>query len=92
MVFSAALPSCCTDAADGGSDNGAENTENRKYLKRRLKMKAIERQKYLVPADKYDQESVKAVFKNGILKVEIPPKEEPELNDGIKIEIMKEGN
>jgi HSP20 family molecular chaperone IbpA len=53
-------------------------------------MKDIEKQKYFVPLDKYAQEKVKAVYKNGILKVTIPPKEEPDQNDGIKIEIIKE--
>jgi HSP20 family molecular chaperone IbpA len=44
-----------------------------------------------VPADKYDQEKVKAVFKNGILKVTVPPKEVTESSEGIKIEIIREG-
>jgi HSP20 family molecular chaperone IbpA len=54
-------------------------------------MKDIEKQKYYVPLDKYAQEKVRAVFKNGILKVAIPPKDEPDQNEGIKIEIIKEG-
>ena len=62
--------------------------ENIRYFKRRLKMKDIERQKYFVPLDKYAQEQVKAVFHNGILKVTVPPKEEPDQHDGIKIEIV----
>jgi HSP20 family molecular chaperone IbpA len=62
------------------------------YFKRRLKLKDIEKQKYYVPLDKYAQEKVKAVFKNGILRVTVPPKDEVEQNDGIKIEIIKEGN
>ena len=62
-----------------------------RYFKRRLKLKDIEKQKYYVPADKFDQEKVKAVFKNGILKVTVPPKEEAETNEGIKIEIVREG-
>jgi HSP20 family molecular chaperone IbpA len=66
--------------------------ENVRYFKRRLKMKDIEKQKYYVPLDKYAQEKVKAVYKNGILKVIVPPKDEPNQNDGIKIEIIKEGN
>ncbi|MDR2493812.1 MAG: Hsp20/alpha crystallin family protein [Spirochaetaceae bacterium] len=63
-----------------------------RYFKRRLKLKDIERQKYYVPQDKYAQENVKAVFRNGILKVVIPPKAEPDQNEGIKIEIIKEGD
>lgn len=62
-----------------------------RYFKRRLKLKDIEKQKYYVPADKFDQEKVKAVFKNGILKVTVPPREQPEAADGIKIEIVREG-
>jgi HSP20 family molecular chaperone IbpA len=82
MVFSASLP----------QQNPSEELpeENVRYFKRRLKMKDIEKQKYYAPLDKYAQETVKAVYKNGILKVTIPPKDEPDQNDGIRIEIMKE--
>lgn len=62
-----------------------------RYFKRRLKLKDIDRQKYYVPADKFDQEKVKAVFRNGILKITIPAKESAETPEGIKIEIVKEG-
>ena len=62
-----------------------------RYIKRRLKLKDVEKQKYYVPADKFAQDRVKAVFRNGILKVAVPPREETEVGDGIKIEIMKEG-
>jgi HSP20 family molecular chaperone IbpA len=81
-VFSAAIPVAESPVAE----------ENLRYLKRRLKMKDIEKQKYFVPLDKYAQEKVKAVFRNGILKVSIPPKDEPDQNEGIKIEIIKEGD
>jgi HSP20 family molecular chaperone IbpA len=86
MVFSANIP----ERVD--SENGQPPEENYRYLKRRLKMKDIEKQKYFVPQDKYAQENVKAVFKNGILKVLIPPKDEPDQTDGIKIEIIREGD
>ncbi|MDR1903150.1 MAG: Hsp20/alpha crystallin family protein [Treponema sp.] len=86
MVFSASIP----QKAD--SESGQPLEENYRYLKRRLKMKDIEKQKYFVPQDKYAQENVKAVFKNGILKVLIPPKDEPDQNDGIRIEIIREGD
>jgi HSP20 family molecular chaperone IbpA len=82
MVFSAKLSE--EQNADQDSD------ESVRYFKRRLKMKDIEKQKYFAPLDKYAQEQVKAVFKNGILKVTIPPKEEPDQNDGIKIEIIRD--
>ena len=77
MVFSAALP-----------NEESERGENYRYFKRRLKMKDIEKQKYFVPLDKYAQDKVKAVFRSGILRVSIPPKEEQEQNSGIKIEIV----
>jgi len=79
MVFSAALP-----------PKEAVPDENIRYFKRRLKMKSIDRQKYFVPLDKYAQDKVKAVFRNGILRVSIPPKEEQEQSNGIKIEIVSE--
>jgi len=61
-----------------------------RFIKRRLKLKDIEKQKYYVPADKFAQEKVKALFKNGILRVTVPPREEMETAEGIKIEIVKE--
>jgi HSP20 family molecular chaperone IbpA len=100
MVFSAAAPSSAVSAPEfsaPGPSLGEEEfpreggQENLHYIKRRLKMKDIEKQKYYVPLDKYAQEKVRAVFKNGILKVTIPPKDEPEQNEGIKIEIVKDG-
>ena len=92
MVFSAKI------AEKAGAERQTDNPatipaeENVRYFKRRLKMKDIEKQKYFVPLDKYAQEKVKAVYKNGILRVSIPPKDEPDQNDGIKIEIINEGN
>jgi hypothetical protein len=93
MVFSAKIGTDNTAMFTGG---GGENNpaccpeETVRYFKRRLKMKDIEKQKYYVPLDKYAQEKVKAVYKNGILRVSIPPKDEPDQNDGIKIEIISE--
>jgi HSP20 family molecular chaperone IbpA len=80
MVFSAKI----AEAPDLPAE------ESIRYFKRRLKMKDIEKQKYYVPLDKYAQDQVKAVYRNGILRVSIPPKDEPDQNDGIKIEIVKE--
>jgi HSP20 family molecular chaperone IbpA len=87
MVFSARIGE---EYKDDLSEESSINDIN-KYFKRRLKLKDIEKQKYFVPQDKYAQELVKAVFKNGILRVSVPPKEEPDQSDGIKIEIIKEG-
>jgi HSP20 family molecular chaperone IbpA len=105
MVFSASIPPAASvpdsppsDSQVFGSRPGESpfrqegGEENLHYLKRRLKMKDIEKQKYYVPLDKYAQDRVRAVFKNGILKITIPPKEEPDQNEGIKIEIIKEGS
>jgi len=88
MVFSAKMGN---PAAQEDSQARFNTEENVRYFKRRLKMKDIEKQKYFVPLDKYAQDKVKAVYKNGILRVTIPPKEEPDQNDGIRIEIVKEG-
>ncbi|MDR1107892.1 MAG: Hsp20/alpha crystallin family protein [Spirochaetaceae bacterium] len=87
MVFSAKINE---DASPERADINRSVDENIRYFKRRLKLKDIEKQKYYCPLDKYAQERVKAVFKNGILKVTVPPKDEPDQNDGIKIEIIKE--
>jgi len=79
MVFSARM------TLEPQADEGV------RYFKRRLKLKDIEKQKYYVPLDKFAQQEVKAVYRNGILKVTIPPKEDTATNEGIKIEIIKEG-
>ena len=91
MVFSAKMGNT---AAEQHEDSPVkfQTEENVRYFKRRLKMKDIEKQKYYVPLDKYAQDKVKAVYKNGILRVSIPPKDEPDQNDGIKIEIVKDGD
>ncbi|MDR2748135.1 MAG: Hsp20/alpha crystallin family protein [Treponema sp.] len=92
MVFSAASSAAAPPESPRDGESRQEGgQENPQYIKRRLKMKNIEKQKYYVPLDKYAQEKVRAVFKNGILKVTIPPKDEPDQNEGIKIEIIKEG-
>ncbi|MDR0321817.1 MAG: Hsp20/alpha crystallin family protein [Treponema sp.] len=89
MVFSAKIGDA---SAQTDETVKFQSEENVRYFKRRLKMKDIEKQKYYVPLDKYAQEKVKAVYKNGILRVVIPPKDEPDQNDGVKIEIVKESN
>ncbi len=77
LVFSAIAP-----VSDHGSGV--------KYFKRRLKFKNVPEQKFFVPEGKFDQSKVKAVFKNGILKVIIPAREIIETKEGIKVEIVKE--
>jgi HSP20 family molecular chaperone IbpA len=91
MVFSAKIAENTGAGSAGEEPANPRPEDNVRYFKRRLKMKNIEKQKYFVPLDKYAQDQVKAVYKNGILKVTVPPKDEPDQNDGIKIEIIKEG-
>lgn len=61
-----------------------------RYFKRRLKLKDIRSQKYYVPADKYDQENAKAVFRNGILRVTVPPHEIVQQKEGVRITVRGE--
>jgi HSP20 family molecular chaperone IbpA len=94
MVFSAKLNSLQSDiveTTDGTTQDAGAQGSGLRYFKRRLKLKDIEKQKYFVPLDKYAQENVRAVYKNGILKVTVPPKDEPDQSDGIRIEIVREG-
>lgn len=65
-------------------------SEEVRFFKKRLKLKDVEDQKYYVPEDKFDRESVKAVFKNGLLRVTITGKVTVETKEGIKIEIVEE--
>ena len=67
-----------------------ETPESVSYLKRRLKFKDVVDQKYYVPDDKFNREEAKAVFKNGMLTVAVPPREEVMAQHGIKIEIVNE--
>jgi len=77
MVFSAKSPEM-------------EPEDDVRYFKRRLKFKPIEDQRYFVPEDKFDRENTKAVFKNGVLKITVPPRETIETKEGIKVEIIEE--
>lgn len=78
MVFGGTVP------------EGVGNPADARYFKRRLKLKGFADQRYYVPADKFDREKVKAVYRNGILKVTIPPKEEHPKEDGVRIDIVNE--
>jgi molecular chaperone IbpB/HSP20 family protein len=66
--------------------------KNIKYFKRRLRFKDITEQRYYVPDDKFDRAKVSAVFKYGVLKVEIPPREDIVEVETIKIEIGENEN
>ena len=63
-------------------DSGAKE-----YYRRGFRPKEIDRQKYRVPADDYDQEKAKAIFKNNVLTVIVPAKDFPD--DGIRVEIVR---
>ena len=67
-----------------------DRPEDVRYFKRRLKLKNVDEQKYYVPADKFDRDMVKAVFKNGLLKVTVPSLETVESREGVKINIVQE--
>lgn len=61
-----------------------------RYFKRRLKLKSFADQRYYVPADKFDRDKVKAVYKNGVLAISVPPKEVQPQPEGVKINIVNE--
>jgi HSP20 family molecular chaperone IbpA len=65
--------------------------EGVRYFKRRLRFKDVSEQRYYVPADKFDREKVCAVFRHGVLKVEVPPRQEAVQVETIKIRISGEG-
>jgi len=71
---------------------GRQEEEGLRYFKRRLKFKEITAQKYFVPENRFDRSKVKAVFKNGILKVTVPPREGYTTSEGVKVEIVREGD
>jgi HSP20 family protein len=65
-------------------------TDESGFSRRGFRPRDIDRQKYRVPAEDYLQDQAKAVFKNGVLTVTVPPKASE--SAGIKIEIVKEGD
>jgi len=78
LVLSAKAPAREDEGEEGG------------FYRRGFRPRSVDRQKYRVPADDYAQDLAKAVFKNGVLTVTVPPK--ASAGGGIKIEIVKEGN
>lgn len=78
MVFSARAP------------EGGEDGDGVQYFKRRLKLKAVEEQRYYVPEDRFDREKTEARFKSGLLKVVIPSREGGRDQAGIKVRIVAE--
>ena len=77
-------------AADTGGNgrpgSGAAETTDF-YLRRDLQFLPIENRRFFVPAEEYNQEAVKAVFKNGLLSISIPPQKSPENKNSVRIEI-----
>ncbi len=82
MLFSAKAPQ--------GQEGEAGEEESRQYFKHRLKMKGIEEQKYYVPADRFERGETKAAYKNGLLRITIPPKQEVVEEEGINVDIEAE--
>lgn len=80
MVLSATVP----QELRGGEDAH--------YLKRRLKLKDVNEQKYYVPEDKFDRDNANAEFNNGLLRVTVPPKEKTEEAKGVRININASGS
>ncbi len=50
-------------------------------------MRDVEEQRYYVPADKFDQGATQAEFKNGLLRLVVPPREQAETGEEIRINI-----
>jgi HSP20 family molecular chaperone IbpA len=69
---------------------GGQEEEGVQYFKRRLKLKSIEEQRYYVPEDKFDRAKVSARFKDGLLRVVIPAREEEKEKSGVKVRIVTE--
>jgi HSP20 family protein len=69
---------------------GEPQEEGVQYFKRRLKLRDIEEQRFYAPEDKFDREKVQAHFKNGLLRVVVPAREEPAEQQGIKVRIVRE--
>jgi HSP20 family protein len=83
LLFSARAPV----AGPSGPGSAAEADETIQYFKRRLKMRDVEEQRYYVPADKFDQGATHAEFKNGLLRLVVPPREQAETGEEIRINI-----
>lgn len=69
------------------ASGNATEREDAKYFKHRLKFKDIAGQKYYVPQDKFDQQASRAKFRNGILTVTVPAREEAGEKEGFKVDI-----
>jgi HSP20 family molecular chaperone IbpA len=79
LVFSAKAPAA------------AAPDERTQWFKRRLRMRDVDEQRYFVPADRFEQAASQATFKNGLLRIVVPPRESATASDGIRIDIRTEG-
>jgi HSP20 family molecular chaperone IbpA len=79
MIFSAKAPVA------------TETDESVQYFKRRLKLKDIEEQRFYVPADKFNQGACQAIFRNGLLRIVVPPREQADQGSEIKVDIKSGG-
>ena len=79
LVFSAKAPEAPTP------------DERTQWFKRRLRVRDVEEQRYFVPADKFDQAASQATFRNGLLRVVVPPRESPAASESIKVNIRTDG-
>ena len=75
------------DFMEMNADTFDKDENPRKYLVRGIKQVNSLVQKYYVPSDKYKTDETKAVFKNGILTIDIPAKEEVAAKE-VKISIV----
>jgi HSP20 family protein len=61
--------------------------ERTQWFKRRLRIRDVDEQRYFVPADRFDQAASQATFRNGLLRIVVPPRESPTAAEGIRIDI-----
>ena len=80
MFITARLP-------EGPAEEG-----KRRVTHQGFSLKNHERLEYTVPADDYAQNLAKAVMRNGVLTITIPPKDAADDPNCIRVEILKEGN
>lgn len=71
---------------------GPSEDPKRRVTHQGFELKSHERLEYSVPADDFAQNLAKAVMRNGVLTIAIPPKDAADDPNCIKVEILKEGN
>ncbi|HOX32648.1 MAG TPA: Hsp20 family protein [Spirochaetales bacterium] len=65
--------------------------EDRRYERRGFRPRDVDRQKYYVPAEDYDQAKARAVFRSGLLTVTVPALDIPEA-EAVRVNIVREGS